>query len=148
MEKKDQQSISSIWPRIRRIFLLGLIVLILIVVMNIPTVLHGVRHRQAIRQRIEPLMKQSLELSEQIDTQQTAVNDEYIRIAQELKKPKEQQAADLDKQIELNMERTQAIRKLIKQQRETIDQLRKIEEGLGIVPKKESPEAKAVMEKY
>jgi hypothetical protein len=148
MEKKDQQSISSIWPRIRWIFLLGLIVSMVLSLMYLPTMLLGIRRHHELPMRIELLMKQGLELSEQIDTQQSAVNDEYIRIAQELKKPKEQQVADLDKQIQLNMERTQAIRELIKQQRETIDQLRKTEEALGIVPKKESTEAKAVMEKY
>jgi hypothetical protein len=148
MEQIHQQNNRSILSIIRRIFLLGLIILIVILVMNIPTVLHGIRHRLEIPQCIELLMKQSLELSEQIDTQQTAVNEENIRIARELKKSKEEQAADIDKRMQLNNERTEAIKGLIKQQRETIAQLRKVEEDFGIIPKKDNPEAKAVMEKY
>jgi hypothetical protein len=148
MEQIHPQSNPSIMPRIRRIFSLGLIVLMVISLLFLPTLLKGIRHRLEIPQRIELLMKQSLELSEQIDTQQAAVNDENIRIAQELKRPKEEQAADLDKQIQLNMERSQAVRGLIKQQRETLETLRKTQEALGIVPKKETSETKAVLEKY
>jgi vacuolar-type H+-ATPase subunit I/STV1 len=143
-----QQSNPSVLSKIRRIFLLGLIVLIVISLMFLPTLLKGIRHRLEIPQRIELLMKQSLELSEQIDTQQTAVIEENMAIAEELKKPQEQRATNLDKRLNVNAQRTEAIRELIKQQQETLDILRKTEEELGIVPKKENPEAKAVLEKY
>jgi phosphoglycolate phosphatase-like HAD superfamily hydrolase len=101
-----------------------------------------------VRRQIWPMINQSLELALQIDTQQAAVNNEIIRITQELKKPKEEQAADLNKRIQLNAERTEAIQTLIKQQRELLDTLQKRQEEYGIVPKKESSEAKAVLEKY
>jgi hypothetical protein len=148
MEPINQLSGPSLLGMLRRIFLIILGVLIIIVLITLPDVFFGIRKQEEYRQKIAPMIKQSLELALQIDTQQAAVNEDNTRIAQELKKPKEEQPADLDKQIQLNMERTQAIRGLIKQQQETIDNLRKIEEGLGIIPKKDSPEAKAVLEKY
>jgi cell division protein FtsL len=148
MEKTCQQSNLRSGRKSLQASEVLLCILIAAVLFYAVVLIHHERRSQFVRRHIGPMIKQSLELALQIDTQQAAVNDINIRIAQELKKPKAEQGADLDKQIQLNAERTEAIQTLIKQQRELLDTLQKWQQELGIVPKKESPEAKAVMEKY
>jgi hypothetical protein len=148
MEKTCQQSNSSVTPKRPRVLIFILCILFAISMILLVVSIRGILRSHEIRRRIEPLIKQSLELNEQIDTQQAAVLEEGRAIAEELKKPQEQRAANLGQRLKVNTERTEAIRALIKQQQKTIEILQKTEEELGIVPKKESSEAKAVMEKY
>jgi len=119
------------------------VVMVILLAMSI----RGIQRSHAIGQ-LNDLLKQSMELNRQSITQLTAINEEFIQIAQELKKPKEQQPANLQERIKLNAERNQDLERLIKQNEELIDTMRKIQEASGIVPKKENSEAKAVLEKY
>jgi hypothetical protein len=65
-----------------------------------------------------------------------------------LKKPIQQQGANLEGRLKLNAERADAIRGLLKEQQRVLDNLRKVEEEMEIIAKEQSTETKAVLEKY
>jgi hypothetical protein len=147
MEKTCQQSNSSVTPKMSRMFKSYMCILFVVMVILLAMSIRGIKRSHALGQ-LNDLLKQSVEYSQQCNTQLMAISEESIRIAQELKMPKEQQPANLQERMKLNAERNQELAKLIKQHEELLDTMRKIQEELGIVPKKESSESKAVLEKY
>ncbi len=99
-------------------------------------------------QQIQILMEQSLELSQQAIAELWQVMEENKAIAEESKKPKEQQSADIELRREKNAEHAESVQRLLDRQQQINDQIRALNEQDGIPLQPESPETKALLEKY
>lgn len=96
-----------------------------------------------ILKQMQPLIDKSLQLGQQINAEQWAVNEENKAIAAELAKPQEQRSADIEKRQTLLRQRSEGIQKLLDEQRQVFERIQAMQEKNGV-----SAETKAVLEKY
>jgi len=111
----------------------------------------GIRRTNQLMQnqkQTQLLMDESLQLTQQINAELWAAIEENKAIGEELKKPLDQRPADLDQRQLLLMQRNEGIQKLLDQQQAIIEQIQEIQKQNGMTPETESPETKAVLEKY
>jgi len=111
----------------------------------------GIRRTNQLMQtqkQAQLLMDESLQLTQQINAELWAAIEENKAIGEELKKPLDQRPADLDQRQLLLMQRNEGIQKLLDQQQAIIEQIQEIQKQNGMTPETESPETKAVLEKY
>jgi hypothetical protein len=111
----------------------------------------GLRQANQVLQtqkQIQPLMDKSLQLGEQINAELWAAMEESNAIAAESAKPLDQRSIDLDQRRILNKQRMEGIRELLAEQQRVNNQIRAIQKQNGVTTENESPETKAVLEKY
>ncbi|HOK95210.1 MAG TPA: hypothetical protein PK052_03415 [Anaerohalosphaeraceae bacterium] len=98
--------------------------------------------------QIQPLVDRSVELSRQINAELWAVMEEAQAIVADQAKPADQQPSDLEQRPQLNRQRIEGLAEIMTQQQRIIEQICEIQRQNGDSTRTESPETKAVLEKY
>ncbi|MCI0498264.1 MAG: hypothetical protein L0Y36_01090 [Planctomycetales bacterium] len=122
--------------------------LLLLSVLLMITAVRTVRRTNQMLNQIELLMAGGVELGKQANAELWAAMEENNAIAAELAKPIDQRPADLEKRQTLNKQRIEGIQELLAEQQQIHEQIRAIQKQNGIETETESPETKAVLEKY